>query len=217
MVPQASVLFLSIPKFALLLGAVLVASAAPAAGWEKVTTTSDGIFVEIRAVKGMPVVEVRGSTETKIKAERLWRVIADLEHYIDFMPYLSAAKLLKRSGPVAWQYYCVDAPIISDRDYTLKLTQAPNLGKNGIWKVSWQTDNAAGPAPKPGKVRVKIASGSWIVTALRGGAASRLSYVVKTDPGGSIPSWIANKANRRAVPDVMRAVLKQSRKSRYSK
>ena len=75
--------------------------------------------------------------------------------------------------------------------------------------------NKVGPKPQPGKVRVTIATGNWLFESLQGGKATRVTYTIRTDPGGSIPSWIANRANRKAVPDVMRAVFKQSKKSRY--
>ena len=64
-------------------------------------------------------------------------------------------------------------------------------------------------------MRVKVATGSWQFDSVQGGKATKITYTVRSDPGGSIPSWIANRANRQTVPDVMRALLKQSKKSRY--
>jgi hypothetical protein len=75
--------------------------------------------------------------------------------------------------------------------------------------------NDAGPKEKPGKVRVKVTTGSWLLESREGGKKTKITYTVRSNPGGSIPSWVANRANRKAVPDVMRALLKQSKKSRY--
>ena len=194
---------------------LLPVSAAQAANWERATSTSDGITVDVRSKKGESIVTVRGTWTVKQSPARLWKAVNDLEHYTEFMPYLEKAKVIKREGASAWQYYSVDAPVISDRDYTLKLTKDPDPGKKDRWRVSWVAANKVGPKPQPGKVRVKVATGSWVFRAKQGGKATLILYTVRSDPGGSIPSWIANRANRKAVPDVMRALLKQSKKSRY--
>ena len=39
---------------------------------------------------------------------------------------------------------------------------------------------------------------------------THLTYWLYTDPGGSIPNWIANKANTISLPDVMRAIAKRA-------
>ena len=198
-----------------LLLSVLPSATAQAAGWKRATKTGEGIVIDVLAKKGESIVTVRGIWTAKQTPARLWKTVNDLEHYTEFMPYLEKAKVLKRDGLSTWQYYSLDAPVISDRDYTLKLTQDANPGKNGRWRVSWVAANKVGPKPQPGKVRVTIATGNWLFESVQGGKATRVTYTVRTDPGGSIPSWIANRANRKAVPDVMRAVFKQSKKSRY--
>jgi uncharacterized membrane protein len=211
----ASVLCLLPTKLVGILALLSLSTPAQAAGWERAADTSDGIVVDVKEVPGQSIVTVRGVWTTKQSPQRLWKAINDLEHYTEFMPYLETAKVLKREGESAWQYYCLDTPVISDRDYTLKLTKAAEPGKSGKWRVSWTTANAVGPKPKPGKVRITVADGSWLLEARNGGKSTRITYTVRSDPGGSIPSWIANRVNRKAVPDVMRAVVKQSKKSRY--
>jgi hypothetical protein len=48
--------------------------------------------------------------------------------------------------------------------------------------------------------------------AREGGQKTEATYYVYTDPGGSIPKWIANKANSTAVPDVFKAIRKTTAK-----
>jgi uncharacterized membrane protein len=202
-------------KLVVLTGLVLGLASPAQAGWKRVTKTSDGIVVDVLEKSGQAIVTVRGVWTAKQAPQPLWKVINDLERYKEFMPYIERAKVLKREGKSAWQYYSVDAPVVSDRDYTLKLTQDSNPGAKGLWRVRWVADNKVGPKPVPGKVRVKIATGSWLLESVAGGKATKVTYTVRSDPGGSIPSWIANRANRKALPDVMRAVFKQSKKSKY--
>jgi len=56
-------------------------------------------------------------------------------------------------------------------------------------------------------VRVSNIRGGWIVEPGIDGQGSILRYDVQTEPGGAIPAWIANRAQRGVVADLVRAVL----------
>jgi len=58
---------------------------------------------------------------------------------------------------------------------------------------------------RDGVVRISTCEGYWSLERLSP-ASTRVIYWLYTDPGGSIPAWIANKANKTSVPDLMRAV-----------
>jgi hypothetical protein len=55
--------------------------------------------------------------------------------------------------------------------------------------------------------------GSWSVEPDAGGKGSVVRYELFTEPGGSIPSWIANRAQRESVPDLVAAVLKRAKEN----
>ena len=59
---------------------------------------------------------------------------------------------------------------------------------------------------------VGVNEGSWTLEALDGGRRTRATYYLYTDPGGSIPKWIANKANTMALPDLFEAIRKRAAK-----
>ena len=63
---------------------------------------------------------------------------------------------------------------------------------------------------RPGVVRVKLDTGSWLLEPREGGKKTFVTYYLHTDPGGSLPAWVADKANKSSMPDVMRAVRKQA-------
>ena len=209
-----------------MLSASLV-QAAPKGPWKRATETGDGIIVDYRHDEKAGVGEIRAQTQLDVPPEVLMKVILDLESYRTFMPYMKTSKVLKREGNHIWQYCQVDAPVVSMRDYTLKFTvvdpphrTAAEL-KSGVapkakrWKMSWEAANKAGPKKNEKYVRVELANGSWTFNPKAGGKKSDVWYRLLTHPGGSIPNWLANKANTRAVPDVIRAVLKQAKKSKY--
>lgn len=204
-----------------------VASAAPKGAWKRMTETKDGIVVDFRADPKAGIGEIRAQVNFNQPPEVLMNVILDLENYNKFMPYMKTGKVLKRSGNTIWQYCQVDAPIVSMRDYTLKFTvldpphrtaaelKAGTPAKAKKWKLTWTADNAAGPKKSSDYVRVELANGSWTFRAIAGGKKTEAWYRLLTHPGGSIPGWLANKANTRAVPDVLRAVRKQAKKKQY--
>ncbi len=61
-----------------------------------------------------------------------------------------------------------------------------------------------------------VCDGTWTVERL-GSQSTRLEYWLYTDPGGSIPTWIANKANNTSVPDLLDAVRKRAHDPQWKK
>ena len=59
-------------------------------------------------------------------------------------------------------------------------------------------------------VRVKVNTGSWLLEPREEGKKTFVTYSLLTDPGGSLPKFVADKANKKAVPDVIRAVRKNA-------
>jgi hypothetical protein len=54
-------------------------------------------------------------------------------------------------------------------------------------------------------------NGGWEITPA-GADASRFRYHIDVDPGGSVPSWIVNMANKSQVPSVIAAVEDEAQK-----
>ena len=66
------------------------------------------------------------------------------------------------------------------------------------------------------KVRVLINQGYWKFTQVKPDEL-RVDYYIYTDPAGSLPLWIKNLANKKAVPDAIFTVEREIRKRRESK
>jgi hypothetical protein len=58
--------------------------------------------------------------------------------------------------------------------------------------------------------------GNWTIEKLTD-TQTRITYYLYTDPGGSIPNWIANKANKQSVPDLLDAVRKRAANPAYKR
>ena len=64
----------------------------------------------------------------------------------------------------------------------------------------------AGPPVQAAYVRVTAIQGSWTLVPTHGGG-SLVTYVVASDPGGALPTWLVNRAQRHAAPAVVKAIL----------
>lgn len=177
--------------------------------WEK-AKESKGIVVYARDVPNSRVREVKASTVVATSTARVHEVVLDMNHYIEFMPYVEQVKLVGKQGDNTYFiYYLLDLPLVSRRDYTIRLKDYVDKA-NSFYQVKWVEANNRGPGEKDGVVRITVNKGSWTIEPIQGGKATRLTYWLYTDPGGSIPAWIANKANTVSLPDLLTAVKKRS-------
>jgi hypothetical protein len=174
--------------------------------WEPVKDT-DGVRVFSRDVAGAGVREVKAETVVSAPPARVLAVLEDVEHYVDFMPYMMDARVLRRFEGGHIEYQHIDPPFVDERDYTLdmRITTEPD----GTIRRRWTEANLEAPAPVAGRVRVLVNRGSWTLAPLPGGMTG-LTYYVHSDPGGSLPAWLANKANTTSIPDLLTAVRKRA-------
>ena len=185
-----------------------LASADPQ-GWTKVAER-DGIRVEARSVVGSRVREIRATGDIDATPAACYAVIHAVADYPRTMPDLKAARVLRQEGDdVVWTYTRVEAPLVSARDYALRFSTTREA--DGTIRIAWTPANEAAPPLPRGVIRVEVNTGSWTLAPLDGGARTHATYHLLTDPGGSVTTWLAEQANKTAVPDVLRAVRKAAR------
>ena len=180
--------------------------------WEKVDD-DDGITVWARAVPGSNIHEVKAVALIDVKAERIWEVLGNTSEYMEFMPYLVAIKRLGSHPKGHYEYQLIDPPLVDERDYTVKVNISADV-KKGVYTRQWNTAVNKGPKPNDNAVRVTINKGYWQIKK-SGQNTSKVTYYLYTDPGGSIPEWMANKANRTSVPALMNAIRNRSKDPKW--
>jgi len=188
-----------------LLGVLLVGSPAWAsAPWEQVTEV-EGMRVERRSLPGTGRYEVRVSTSAPFPPQVIFETLWRHHEYPAFMPYLKHLAILKQSPNEKVIYEQIMMPFVRDRDYTVKVTaeREPATGRIQVAFVSAPDDGPPAQAPY---VRVTAIQGSWTLVPTRDGGA-RVTYVVASDPGGALPAWLVNRAQRTAVPTFVKAML----------
>ncbi len=201
----------------MLLTAVPALADEPEAKWEQ-KANEDGVVVYTRERKGTDVKEVKAVGTIDSPPQQVFRVLGDYERYKEIMPYTDESRIVatEQGGKVVHFYSLINAPFVSKRDYTLRIVEESDWkdGK-GFLKSRW-TSSEKGPAAKDGVVRVKHNDGSWLLEPVDGGKKTRATYLLFTDPGGSLPTFIVNKANSSAIPDVFNALRKYAKDEKYA-
>jgi len=175
-----------------------------------------GVAILSRVRGGSPLREFKGVGVIDAPPGLVFAVLNDSEAYPSFMPYTAEVRVLKREKNWVTAYQRLELPLVSPRDYTLRSEHAKWLGRDGaIYRIRWEPANDLGPAEKPGVLRVNVCEGGWLLEP-EGLHATRATYTVYTDGGGSLPPFVANNGSRIAIRKVFDAVRKQVQNPKYS-
>jgi hypothetical protein len=137
-------------------------------------------------------------------------------------PYLAFRKVLHAEGcresvkdlpgcRKVWVYERYEPPLVGARDYAFRMdVVVDDVDDGGDFELRWTLDESRG-APPEGATHMVRNTGGWEI-APAGADASRFRYHIDVDPGGSVPSWIINMANKSQVPSVIAAVEDEAQK-----
>ena len=187
----------------------------PTPGEWKLISTSENVSIYRRSRPGPGHYETKAIGEISAPTAAVHAVIDDVEEYPRFMPYTVESRLLKKEGNVVLGYQRISTPMISDRDYTLQVrTTITQIDGGAIYRSRWETANSAGPAVRPGIVRVGLCEGGWLLEPA-GTNATRATYSVYTDSGGSIPAFVKNIGSQIGIRKIFAAIRKQVLDPKY--
>lgn len=173
-----------------------------------------GLTVSTREVKGYSAKEVKAVGQVDAPPARVFEVVSDYEHQVGNMPYVEKAQVFARTDSEVLFWAQADFPMVSRRDWVVRSTLMKNLA-GGVFGVAWEPVSLKeAPPPADGVVRLKVNTGSWTLEPLDGGKRTLATYQLLTDPGGSIPTFIANKANTTALPELFARVRKRAEGAR---
>lgn len=185
--------------------------------WE-VSATSKGVAVMHRERPGSALKEMKAVGEVDAPARAVFRLLNDYARYREMMPYTEESRVVsvEEDGKVIHFYSRINAPLVSKRDYTMRIVNTTDpRDAQGRLSNRW-TPSEKGPPPMDGVVRVAINEGSWLIEPLGDGSRCRATYTLYTDPGGSLPTWVKNSANSSAIPDMFEAIRKHAPESKYA-
>jgi ribosome-associated toxin RatA of RatAB toxin-antitoxin module len=179
-----------------------------AADWETLSQ-KDGMLVERRGVDGSPVQEVRVTAHTWLAPGDVFDTIWRQRDYPQFVPYLKRLDIIAESGDERIVYEQVALPFVRDRDYTVRVRRQMDPAAQRYEMAFASTDDLAPPL-NVAYVRIRDIFGSWRVELDGAGRGSVLRYTVRSDPGGMIPAWVANKAQGDAAANLVRAMIRRA-------
>ena len=195
-----------------------LAAAEPQAtpGEWKSLSTSDNVTIYRRFYPGPASHESKAIGDIAAPIAVVQAVIEDLESFSKFMPYTAECRVLKREGDSAVTYQRISAPLVSDRDYTLRVrTTAKTTEKGTSYLTRWETANELGPPEKRGVLRVQLCRGSWLLEPA-GPELTRATYTILTDSGGVLPGFIKNAGSQIGLRKMFAAIRKQVCDPRYA-
>lgn len=188
----------------------------PTPGEWKQLSTSDNVVISRRSRTGPGHYESKAIGEIAAPTTVVHAVIDDANSYPQFMPYTAECRVLKRESDSILTYQRLSAPLISDRDYTLRVRTTAKTVEGGPSYLSrWETANTLGPAERRGIIRVTLCEGSWLLEPA-GPNTTRATYSVYTDSGGVIPAFIKNTGSLIGIRKIFTAIRKQVRDPKYS-
>ncbi len=182
--------------------------------WEKLKE-EQGITVYGRPVAGSDLKEFRAEALIDATMEVVNNVLCDVPTLKDWMPNTLSAELLYLRGfEYAVMYQEMQSPWpVANRDflYEIFITRTPD----SIIREVRAIDHGKYPryAPRRGIVRVTSMEGGWRL--LRRGKSTFAVYHMKSNPGGSLPAWVANGASRDLPFKVMLGLRARVRDPRY--
>lgn len=180
---------ISLSRAAAICGLGLLASGlAHAEDW-KLAKDEDGIKVYLSEVQGSKYKAYRGVTTIASDVASLRALQEDVDGSCKWIHACAEQKLLKHEGAESWVYTRFDMPWpVEARDSVLHVVSEEGADGSVVRKLDGQPQYL----PKEdGYTRVASLKGFWKFVP-QGDGKVEVTYQVHTEPGGSVPSWLAN-------------------------
>jgi hypothetical protein len=138
-------------------------------------------------------------------AERVWRAVADVDHWHEWVPFLEVSERQPPGRDGSRWRVVLDLPLpLADRHYAA----GARTGRAGSsWVLDWSS--------VPGSGNVAWARGSFIVTP-RSPERSLVVFRTASDFGDHTPELLLELALRRALPWVLEGLAQQVNRCRYT-
>ena len=187
---------------------VLLAGVAQAEDW-KVAKNEDGIKVSLNEVPGSQYKAYQGVTTIKAPLAKISALQEDVASACAWIHECKTQKLLKHEGDQSWTYTQFNTPWpVTPRDSVLLVTT--NVAADGTLTRTLKGLPKYIPEEK-GFVRVAQVDGFWKLVP-KGDNLTEVTYQVHTEPGGSVPSWLANKFVVDAPFNTLKALRERAEK-----
>lgn len=202
--------------FALAAAPPVAPVAAESGGWTK-RFDEDGIAVYSRGIPDARIHELRLVGEIDAPPRACRNVLADAEAHPRTFPHVAESRVVAQDENGTWWVYSrFEFPLVHDRDVTLRIVRDGIPAIPGSYRIRFAVDNDRGPPARDGVVRIQLSTGEWDLLPVDGGKRTRAVYTALIDPGGLLPPFIVNKATRRSLPEVIKALRRWAQDPMYA-
>lgn len=148
----------------------------------------EGIKVYTKPVEDSDIDAFRAIGVVKAKLSSILATLNDADDFCAWMPNCHLARLEKREGKHQYHYVETKTPFpLDNRDCFYHFEYLPGKSQT---KITIEGLPKYGPA-KDGIVRMPAINGFWLLEPINANE-TKVTYQLQIDPGGSIPSWVAN-------------------------
>lgn len=147
------------------------------------------IRIYTRKVGNYSVRQFRAEASTHAPIARLDSLLRDISHYVDWMPDISTARLVKKEGPDTYIYYMtIETPaLVSERDLVTRMRFS--YPDENTLRIEYLHTPDEYPVQED-FVRMSYFEGFWEFT--RTGSKTLIRNQFLSDPAGNLPKWVIN-------------------------
>lgn len=169
---------------------------------------ADGVLIESRPVTGSSVVELRLTTTTTKTPGSLCDAAFGDGKFDPEEPDLKSRKIISESADERVTYDQISPPVVSNRDYAARAKRFRT--DDDACRVTFEAANEVAPSKPSGWVRITKLRGEWRFERGDDGK-TRVTYLVFSDPGGSIPAFMVEGSRRKFALAWMKMILSRGK------
>ena len=164
----------------------------------------DGVVIESRPVAGASVVELRLTTSTTKSVSSLCDAAFGDGKFDPEEPDLKSRKIISESEDERVTYDQISPPVVANRDYAVRAKRIRT--DDGACRMTFEAANEVAPSKPEGWVRITRLRGEWKFERGDDGK-TRVSYLIFSDPAGSIPAFMVEGSRRKFALRWMKMIL----------
>jgi hypothetical protein len=139
--------------------------------------------------------------------EKVYQALLEYDRQAGKIGRVSEATVLSHEQNSLFVYERLKMPVISDRDFVLRVTHGQDLTRR--W-IHYEAVIDHGPGPRPGIVRVTRNNGAWDLVPTQDGNATIARCEFRIHLGGRLPLWLARSRAGSEIPQLYSEICKLS-------
>jgi hypothetical protein len=138
---------------------------------------------------------------------QVYAALLQYERQVGKIGRVSEATVLSRGSNDLFVYERLNLPVISDRDFVIRVTYGEDVARR--W-ITYRAVSDRGPKPRDGIVRVVRNDGEWELVSTQDGRATLARCEFRINLGGRLPLWMAKAGAGREIPQLYSEICKLS-------